>query len=259
MFVATDASFLGYGMALGNFKIDRDKKLIFEIRIARLGSKAFTVKESLLSNQARELIAMGQSVEHFSKYLPRNKRIVLITDHLSLADMTNNMKKTIHYNLVRKSISSILEYDFEIIFLTNSDPLIGMVYFASRRFTYEPHMFTFTLDDINLKHNKISNSNYTIPLKEQHSFIDVDQLRAARKDDEKCKRILSKAGTIEHEIILDNRQEFIIKDNLVYKVMGNAQLYLFVPTPVDKQLLQYMHMIAGHQGFHRIINLIDKK
>ena len=258
IFVATDASLLGYGMALGNCKLDPDQKLIYDIKIARLGSKPFTVQESLLSSRARELIALGQSVEYFSKYIPRTKHIVLITDHLSLADMTNNMKKTIHYNRVRKSISSILEYDFEIIFLPNSDPLISLVDLASRQFTYVPHKFTFTLDDLNIRHTKINNLNYKLPLKEQHTYVDIDQIRIAQKDDTKCKIILAKSGNIVNEVILDNRQEFVVKDNLVFKVMRDTQLYLYIPATIDKQLLQYMHMIAGHQGFHRIINLVDR-
>ena len=56
-----------------------------------------------------------------------------------------------------------------------------------------------------------------------------------------------------NEDILENRQEFVVKNNLVFKVMRDTQLYLYVPTAVDKQLLQYMLFILDKKRLVREI------
>ena len=258
IFLATDASLLGFGFALGTCTLHRDEKIISDIKIARLGSKAFTVHESLFSARARELSAIGGGLENFGKYIPRNRKIIIICDHLSLSDMSNSVKKTIQHNRLRKNLALLLEYDFEIIFLPNTDPLIELVDLASRQFSYVPHKFTFTLEDMNLHHKQLNSINFRLPLKEQHAYVDLDQIRAAQKTDDICKLILPKKSHLPDEVFLHKRQEYTIKNDLVFKVTRGPALSLFVPLTVAKQVIQYLHISAGHQGQHRILNLIAR-
>ena len=245
-------------------------------------SHVFSDAEKRSSARHRELYAIIYSLQHFEFEL-LGQKFYIITDHYSLKYLCCEKTKGCLSMRLSNAYSYLAQYEFQIIHrggttpeMCVADALSRAVSFEELERNYQDDQFEtdmFHLEFLNdgkkTAQNRLSQSinllecftteNKTVSPNENILFRFSEQTFSKRdfislyKNDNYCQDIIQKLKLNSKTIC----NKFELQDNILYNVSG-LKPRLVIPSPINREFVQYLHVINFHPGAVALQKLVTK-
>ena len=269
VFVCADTSLVGIGACLGNCTREEDQ--LTDIKVVAYASRGLDLQEALLSSKARECIGASWALETFSDLLHKNQPCLLITDHLSMTSIFQGnplTNRTSIFTRYRRALAILLEYDIEFIHLPNKHELIQVADGLSRSVEYEKKPLRIKESELGLSiqieqditnPREVNNAEIELPIIPTDPLYTREDLLRAQDEDEEINRMKEKLKNMnENEVMIQNRNEYILKNELVHRINPKGIPEILIPEKDTYHIIQFIHHTRDHAAVDRLVYYINR-